>query len=457
MALTAYPTVVFNSSTGSDSAASGAGPATAITMKVNGATTNSTTVVVDTLSGDLDTVAQDGSAVLFITGIGFVRVSTTNNGTGTIVMETALTIGDNVDMAIGGKRATLDATESRRLFAATSSPTASGGSGRWTAEFEDDGSLAITSAVTMSFTAGTGEFTLKSSSTSTRRTMVQSGNAVFFTANTANRWRLQMLTFSNTHATKNYVVTASASVRVTFGSCICGNNSGTNCPNGLATRTNQTPTFILHDTSVLRCGSDGISNSGNNIIYDSEISRCGSNGLSGTSGYLALVRSIFAYNSAWGVTAPADTSVAALIDGCVFDGNTEDGLRITGANSQSNIRVTNNQFTNNGASGSKYGLNFSGTAPHSPIVSNNNFYGNRTAAANGITLDATNLTADPGYTDRTNSVRNYAISSASTSKAAGFPASSATIGAGQSGTTTYVDIGAAQRQESAGGVFILDD
>jgi hypothetical protein len=178
MALTVFPTLMFNSGTGSDSLASGAGPATAITCLVNGAVTNSTTIVVDTASADLDTIAEDGSAVLFITGIGFVRIDTVDNATLTIVVETAVTIANDVQLAIGGKRATINATESRRLFAVTSSPTAVGAAGRWTLQAEDDGALTITgSTITLAAVGGTGYLLLKGDSASSRRVCDQSALA----------------------------------------------------------------------------------------------------------------------------------------------------------------------------------------------------------------------------------------------------------------------------------------
>jgi hypothetical protein len=274
MALTAFPTILFNTSTGSDSLASGAGPATAITCLVNGAVTNSTTIVVDTASADLGTIAQDGSAALFITGIGFVRISTTNNGTLTIVVETAVTIGDNVQLAIGGKRATLDATESRRLWAATASPTAVGASGQWAIQLEDDQS--ISSTITVAFTAGVGYLTMQGDSTSSRRTITQTGNATHFTLNTANKLRNENLVFRNSNATKNEVFTSSAASIITFGNCIIGASDGTNCPKSIGIRTASSYFLRLYNTSAIRLTSVGVSLTASTLeMFGSEISRCG--------------------------------------------------------------------------------------------------------------------------------------------------------------------------------------
>lgn len=451
MALTAFPTLTFNSSTGSDSLASGAGPATAITCLVNGATTNSTTIVVDTASADLDTIAEDGSAVLFVTGIGFVRIDTVDNATLTIVVETALTIGDNVQLAIGGKRATLDETESRRLFAATSSPTASGASGQWTIQAEDDGALSLSSTLTMAFTAGTGFLTIKGDSASSRRTSTQSGNAVHFTANTTNRTRLENIVFRNSNGTKNYVFSRTGnSPLLEIRNCVCGASDGTNCPNGIVTGTCD---VVMYDTAVIRCGSNGVASGGVTVqLYGCEVSRCSGIGVTNanSSSCLRLENCIVSHNTGDGITK---TGGQLALIGNTISNNGGDGVELTTNNvvsvggQNATTVIINNQFTNNTA----YGLNLSGTTPHFPICEYNNFNGNGTDAANGLTLPSSNTTIDPGYTDTTNSVRNYAVGTAA--KATGFPAATATVGAGQSGTTTYVEIGAAQRQEVAGGLI----
>ena len=448
MSLTDFPIILFNSATGSDTAASGAGPASAITGTTN-ASTNSTTI---TLNGtfDLSGVLQTGAHVIWFNGYGFVRINT-HDGVSSIVMETAMTIAAGTTFAIGGKRATIDSTESARVLLATSSPTASGGSGRWTLSFEDNISQSATLNVT--FTAGTGEMIIQSSDPTTRRTWTQTGNANFLTITSTKSLRFKHFDFVNTHATKNYVAMNSATVDVAFENCLCGNNSGTNCPKGLTSRTSGTYIVRVRNCSILRASGAGIENAAHVIVSGTEISRCGGVGISaiGTANSIRITDSIISHNTGDGINLGTLTGLGSsiYISGNVIDGNTGDGIELSGPNLTGTVIIDNNQITNNGTSGTAYGLNFSGTASHAPVVEYNNFYGNRSAAANGITLDATNLTTDPGYADRTNSVRNYAVGASM--KATGFPASTATIGAGQSGTTTYVDIGASQRQESGGG------
>jgi hypothetical protein len=454
MALTVFPTLMFNSGTGSDSLASGAGPATAITCLVNGAVTNSTTIVVDTASADLDTIAEDGSAVLFITGIGFVRIDTVDNATLTIVVETAVTIANDVQLAIGGKRATINATESRRLFAVTSSPTAVGAAGRWTLQAEDDGALTITgSTITLAAVGGTGYLLLKGDSASSRRVCDQSALAYHFTSGTASvgRYAFENIKFTNSNGTKRHVINQVTQNHLwRLSNCIIGDSGGTNCPAGVMLRTSGTPTTHMYNCAAIRVTGRAFDGQGTCIISGCEFSRGGDTafGNGQWDGYFADC--IFAHNAGYA----HDGGITALtLRNCTIDSNTSGGIRITSANLTERTSFYNCQFTNNGT----YGVNCSSaTTPHSPHIEYCNFYNNTTDEVNGFTLSGTNLTADPSYTDITNSVRNYAVGASM--KAAGFPASTATMAAGQSGSTSYIDIGAVQREEpAASGTIIIEE
>jgi hypothetical protein len=434
MALTAFPTIVFNTSTGSDSAASGAGPASAVTGTAK-ASTASTTVEFNE-SVDLSGVAQDGSHVLWVNGIGFVRISTVDDVNNTLVVETALTIGAGTSIAIGGKRATLNNAESRRLFAATASPTASGASGQWTITLEDDQS--IDADIPLSWTPGRGQLVVQGDSASSRRTITQTGNDYHFTADTVNFGLFSNLIFRNTNATKQAVFRGTVSTTTLVSNCIAGAADGTDCPLSMYSRGGGSPVLHMFNSSVLNCTGAGFTGSVTAYLYGSEVSRCGGAGLTG--GIVRAYKSIISHNDGDGILL---STTATLID-CTIHGNAGDGIEATGNNLNPLLQIINCQITAN----TGYGINCSGTAPHVPIVEFCNFgnasdsTANGSGAANGITLSGTNTTVAPGYVDATNTVRNFAI--ASSLKAAGFPVSTATIGAGQSGTTTYVAMGAAQ-------------
>lgn len=454
MALTAFPTLTFNSGTGSDTAASGAGPGTALTGTANASTSGASTTVSLGGSPNLSGVATDGSAVLWLKGFGFYRIDTTNDGADTVVIETAVNISTPCDWAIGGKRASLDDTNSRKLFAATAAgvgaDTGTGGaSGRWTISLEADDT--ISSVVTAAFTAGTGYLNIQSDTPGTLRTLTQSGNAKHFACNTANRIQFTDIKFANSNGTKNEVIEGTSSTVIVFRHCVIGDSGGTNCPKGAYLRSGSQSVIYMYDTSVLRCTSVGINGACDVYMFGSEVSRCTGAGISAGAGNLVVDGSIVSFNGGDGINSSATICV---VRNSTIHANSGDGIEHTGANNTRAI-IISNQCTGNGTGGTGYGANFSGTAPNYPLVEFNNFgnasdsTNNATGSTNGITLSSTNLTTAPAYTDSSNSVRNFAVGTAM--KAVGFPASTATIGAGQTSSTSYVDIGAVQRQEASSG------
>jgi hypothetical protein len=62
-------------------------------------------------------------------------------------------------------------------------------------------------------------------------------------------------------------------------------------------------------------------------------------------------------------------------------------------------------------------------------------------------MEPNSITVDPGYTNTATADFSVDVSV----KGLGFPNGTQTLGVGQSGTKSYVDIGAAQRQEAGGG------
>jgi len=108
----ANPVIIYNASSGSDTAASGAGPATAITgsgaAHTNG--TSSTTITL-TNSPDLSGVAADD--ILWLnTSSGsrhLTKITAVDDGADTVTVEDSFNIGSGsaVDYAIGGKRQTI--------------------------------------------------------------------------------------------------------------------------------------------------------------------------------------------------------------------------------------------------------------------------------------------------------------------------------------------------------------
>lgn len=126
----AEPVIIYNASTGSDTAASGAGPGTALTGST--ATNGSGNVVNLDGSPDLTNVATDGSHALWANIAGANRrlskITAKDNGAKTVTTDDLLSLGAGVSWAIGGKRQTLNHNTSRRDWADYKAG--------WTAEFE---------------------------------------------------------------------------------------------------------------------------------------------------------------------------------------------------------------------------------------------------------------------------------------------------------------------------------
>ena len=122
MAVTAYPVILVDSATGTDSNASGAGPGTALTGTAGGTSVSGTQFDLDG-SPDLTNVATDGSHVIFsndASGRKFGAINGKgNSGTPTafVTVEQAFTDAQSsLNWAIGGVRDTVFGSDSALLF-----------------------------------------------------------------------------------------------------------------------------------------------------------------------------------------------------------------------------------------------------------------------------------------------------------------------------------------------------
>lgn len=150
-----FPTIVFNNSTGSDSN-SGAGPGDGtISGTVLSGTAASFTGSVVTLDGspDLTDVTTDGTTLLYLTtttGRRFFTINAKDNGADTVTLDDAPAgTASGLTWAIGGKRSTLHATDSKLII------TADGKKG-WTLEVQYTGTdyQSNGSAGTINFGSG---------------------------------------------------------------------------------------------------------------------------------------------------------------------------------------------------------------------------------------------------------------------------------------------------------------
>lgn len=125
----AYPTILFDSATGDDTNASGAGPTTAITS--TSGSTDSAGTVVTIPNANLSAVAVDGSHAVYISGEGIRKITAKADSglsTANVTVGTAFTGSlSSQTVAIGGKRET--------IFGSTQSEVQSSLEPGWTVEF----------------------------------------------------------------------------------------------------------------------------------------------------------------------------------------------------------------------------------------------------------------------------------------------------------------------------------
>lgn len=143
------------------------------------------------------------------------------------------------------------------------------------------------------------------------------------------------------------------------------------------------------------------------------------------------------------VSGGATTWGVSLLNNTLYN-NTGDGIRLAAAVDIFGIQILGNILANNGA----YGLNcVVGSAALNDrmlrgMVDYNDFYTNTSGARNGLSAGAHDSTLDPQFTN----AGGDDFSLGTNLKALGFP------GAFRgSSTTSYVDMGAVQRQESSSG------
>lgn len=435
------PAIILNASTGSDTAASGAGPATALSGTA-AATAASTLVTLSVDSPDLSGVATDGSAVLWVgssSGRQFSKITAVNNVTKVVTVASAYANTESgKNWGIGGKRLDLNATSNRQLFA----DWATG----WIVQLDSNHSISSAIAVAAPTTMPYAKIT---STAGQRYTITQSANANHFDCSSGSKcvW-FDNLTFVNSNGTKT------SAFAIGFGSTLSWIKA-TNCIFGDSANTNNLKTGISRTSAVTAAtvtasGCDFINLTANGIDgfwTTCTVTGCyflcttaGINVLFSGNGNIIVRDSIFS----GGVNAilVAGTNMATLLEQNIFDGASGSGVDFS-AGDPTVLHLRNNQFSNNGA----YGFRGSATIDNvTDFADYNNYYLNTSGARNNLTAGANDTATDPAYTDRAG--KNFTVGPAM--KAAGSPISTRNIGAGSSTTPVGYDVGL-QRAESGGG------
>lgn len=146
-----------------------------------------------------------------------------------------------------------------------------------------------------------------------------------------------------------------------------------------------------------------------------------------------------------GILHNASATAGGYINNCTIDGNGSDGVKVLTASCLPYFFMTNCIISNNGG----YGLNVASgtTAANNKFKTNVNYNcfpsgTNTSGAYSAISAGANDTTSDPQFANRTATPPDFSIGT--NLKATGFPGLLR-----KTSTTSYVDLGAAQRQEQA--------
>lgn len=461
----ALPVILVNATGGSDTAASGAGPSTALTG--TSASYATATVTLDG-SPDLTDVATDGSHVLYLvtsSSTRFFKITAKDNGAKTVtVTPNPAGTASGLTWAIGGKRASINSTTSRLLFEQSGSANGDALPG-WIIELSSGHTETITSRMTWRRAGDTtsGPILLRGEAGGTRPVLTFNFDDIGFNVRNGSQ-QMRFIEFVHTG-------TATAASAIDMG--------GTTAPGcvfddlkmitGWRKGFNQATQCTIIGCTIGNTTSDAIANIAgtdgtrfiNNYIY-----AAGAAGivLNGAAGHQIVVGNIISGCTTQGIQDNCgrnDASGGVHIEANDINacgGSTISGyVRTTSAQNGSlgSLVLVNNYFRSNG----KYGIEFltSGITEamlkaYGTTIRGNGYYNNTTGTISISNVESGAVTgADPqnaGY----GTSGDFSKGSSFTGKGAGYP--SDYIG-GSSTTRSYVDIGCAQRQEAGGAAGML--
>lgn len=358
--------IVFNATSGSDTQASGLGPATA--LYGSGATTDGTAVV----TGITTTGVTAGDLLWVQTASGrqFSIIASVDSGT-QVTCDDTFAAGLGQTWAIGGKRATWDNSDSRVLFS-------SDGAGL-VITTETDQSLTSELDISVECTiAGSGGI----------KTVDQSADAANFGETTETDIHVANLKFTNSNGSstsnsRGYRRDGNLFAR----NCIFGDSTN-QLYHGLEHKTGRT-SFYLDNCVIQYCIGTGYQPS--HGISVAHFTNCvlHSNGQYGAycaSDSILFYNCIFANNTSSGIYYPFSNNNRALFHGCIFYKNGGSGIQ---GQFDGPLNLIECVFYEN----TSYGVSAT-VAPEQPYVYGN-YQDSATTHSNfSIGSDVTTLTAD---------------------------------------------------------------
>jgi hypothetical protein len=420
----AYPTVKFNSSTGSDTQASGAGPTTAL-FGTNASFAGS----VWTLDGspDLSGVAVDGSHVIWAnttTGRQFFNITAKDNALKTVtVADAPAGTATGRTWGIGGKRQTLNAASSRTLFAVTV-----GAKAGWIIDIEAAADYVLTTELDISFLGSIADGPIRIYSSSGTKPVITSSTSGIhlFDVGTAQAVNFQNLKFTHSGATRGHGITSWASM-TQF--CWFDNLEFDGCQVGI--RGSYGSDWTFQNCSFTRivsknCTSHGIEIAGEgNILSGLYVHHNAGSGIYGTGGSNigthAIVNALITNNTGRGIywNSTENNIHGVSIVNCTIANNGSDGIRNimgTGFNTRYTHLVNTILYGNLG-----WGVYVDN--PLLVLSGNNNAYGaNSLGHRNGFSAlpGDVDLTANP-FTAALDYTLNNIAGGGAACRGAGFP------------------------------------
>lgn len=471
----AFPVVLVDSASGSDTQASGAGPSTALFGTTDASTDGTGTTVTLTAGTDLTNVATDGSHVIFLNdstagarNFGKITGKAGSGGaTPTVTVSNAFGLSlTGKSWAIGGRRASIGSTTSRKLR----DNNAGNGDAMpgWTLRLMSGHAETLTIALDLRRSGDTtdgwimleGESDANGQPTWAVRPVLNfsgdvNGVVIRGLGSPVRNFQIH----STGVKTSKYGLTASGIVSFNAQGMVVSSSNTSNkwtagiAPAGIAA--------VITDCEVSDC-QDGIlhgagGNNGGIRITGCDIHDNTNIGirLDATAYFGIIITDNILYNNGASNIEINNTRTDSLGLGTYIARNTiygkggsgGDGLKVINWNESIQAVIESNWFVN-----CLYGIRYSngsasvaGLRYYGAVIRNNGFYNNTSGKYLPTGLDSYDeVTTNPDFTNA--SLRNFTQGIAGKEK--GYPMRN--IGGGSSATRSYVDIGA-QRQEPAGG------
>lgn len=400
------PVIVFNNSTGSDTAASGSStisPAISAvaTCHTNGAASTTIQWVANGLAAA--SVPQDKSIAIWLaTAAGRRWSEIVSYAVDTVVVEDSFNIaaGTPVDCAVGGKRSTI--AGSVRLFSDTKGKAAAAQVG-WRVAFESTGTN-YTSAVALPVTDA-GSSGCEVLGFGGRPIIEGTGNTTLWQPNNCDLHGLQLINTSGAKATAFGVDRTGCNGCRVYDNIIGSTSLATSFQRGISGGA-AIPADGLIWGNEIRFNVEGIRTNGFvekvfwNYIHDN------TTGIRMESSEPFIWRNLIVNNTGDGILSAAG-SPPIIVENTI-DGNGGDGVDL-GTTTPFMILLSN-QITNNGL----FGVTCTATTPGCDttredrgIVAYNNFFNNTSGARNNFLAGESETTVDPLYVNR--AAFNYCI------------------------------------------------